>query len=274
MIYIRFTHTRYETELLEAKQNNKRFRKAAPLNDSGEQRYDHLLRSSGISDNDGQPSQQMSYSPAEFVTVLPSSSQIYSQPQQQQIQTFPHQPLQQIQTFPQPLQQQNQAFPQQQQTFQNVSQSPQQQTQKYSPNQYAYQMMTQDSTLSIQRSTTPVESSTHTMIIEGENYRIIDEKPIHERLLALETLMTKLGEKFENLIKAVADRSTHEDRLAEKIENFHRDFQAWKEIVNEDAFSTEFPLPLKKTDDVEVLEKKLASDNAFRIVMVNIYIYY
>lgn len=284
---------------MEAKQNNKRFRKATALNDSGDRRYDHLLGGSGITDLDGQSSQQINYSAAAEFTVVPPT--LYSQPQQQPTQTFSQPLQQQIQTFSQPLQQHTQVFPQQQQTFvrpsssnQNLSQSPQQQTQRYSPNQYAssiqilsqspqqqiqryspnqyaYQMMPQDSTLSIQNRGTTAESST--MIIDGENFRIIDEKPILEKLLVLETLITKLDEKFENLIKATAERSTHEDRLAENIESFHRDFQVWKETVNEDAFSAEFPLPLKKAEEVEVFDKKLASDNAFRILMVNIYIY-
>lgn len=239
-------YDRYEVELEEARQTNKRLRRSTASNDSGmvsqiNHSYDHLIRSSGIStDNDEQTSQQMQYTAhlSNFATQPP---QVFNQATPQPAQTF----LQSQQSFSRPSQ------------FQNFPQSPQQ--------QYVYQS-SQGATSTIQRISPPIDSES---IIVDESFRIVDEKPILEKLEKMETQIAKLDGKFDILIKATAERASHENRLAEMIENFHRDFQVWKEIANEDAFSTEFSLPLKNADDVENFEKKLASDNAFRIVMVN-----
>lgn len=77
-----------------------------------------------------------------------------------------------------------------------------------------------------------------------------------------------LEKKYDAFIQVASERDVKQDHMITLFEKIHQDFQIWQEMSKGEEFTNEFNLPLTNPDDVEKLDSKLLTDDAFRVLMV------
>lgn len=271
-------YDRYEEQQQVAKQTNKR-RCVVAGNDSDQlhQSYDHMYRSIGNRDSamnniettplvtaEAVPSQQINYSqhivesPSMFTSSSPhpTHSQFQSQPLQVFTQTSQPSPI-----YSQPTHH----LPQQMFTSSNNG-------------QFVSYQAPHPTLGRISPSTSNQTNTMDSPMLLGD-LQILDDKKITDKIQEVlnavqknSTAIALLEKKFDAFVECMNKRATKEDHMMDMLEQVHKDFQISQQMAKEDEFASELTLPLTNAVDVEKLDKKLVTDDAFRVLMVKVFI--